>query len=469
VPFDLPKFDPEKVVRMTITGGENAIDLARKDGAWRVMPADVPADDAAVTAAIKRAAELEVGAVRSTNPGLRQELGVAEDGFKVVLVGESGPVFSFFLGNETGDKKGNFIRKDGGDRVYATVGKVRPTFDKKPLYWRMRKFLGLAADDVEAITIERAGKTVAFKKTEKTWGFVTPPADLPPRFRLDERGVSAMASTLANLYASDFVDDAKDLAALGLQPPRLTVSIVKKGAPQPIVLQVGNAADKRFPAKRADGSQVYLLAASSAERFDKDAIGFRDLTVSPFDPEEARQVRIAASGRSARFVYDEAKKVWALAETTEKTPPGFVLDPEKVRSLVATAARFRGTALAPDSVIGAETGRIAVTLTGGATRTIRVGKPAGEKEVLVAGDDGLVYRAAERAAARLSESIDAFKTVAERKQRPTFTPDMLKNLPPEVQQQFLQKQRQEILQRQLMQQFMRQQGAKEKGGAPEGK
>ena len=469
-PFAVPAFDADSITGITVEGGKYPVELSKVDGSWWVLPDKVPADDKVIETAIGKANDLEVGTVRSSNPELQSDLGVSDDGMKVILKAGDQTVFSFFLGNDTADKKGNFIRRIGARDVYATNGRIRTNFEKDKKYWRRRKVVDVDRDQITGLTIERDGKAYSFAKSDDGWAFAETPADLPANYRLDSTSIAAIAGGLAGLTAKDFAD-GKTEEETGLKPPHIVVTAAG-GFGDPIRLLIGGRADKDYYVKRADEPWIYQVAEYNGRRVDVDVDGFRDLTVASFPSADAREIEVTSPAGTTRFVRGDSRLSWRLASTTEPVEPGFAIDPEAVQMLVATAARFSG-----DELVGTEaepsygfakpTGEVDVTLADGSKKHILVGASAGEDSVYVAGDDGFVYRAGRRAADRLVKPLAEMKVAAQKQQTPMLTPEMIQQLPPEVAQQFLERQRKEVLQRQLMRQFNRQQNATPAEGGSE--
>ncbi|MCZ7582026.1 MAG: hypothetical protein M5R36_01135 [Deltaproteobacteria bacterium] len=78
-----------------------------------------------------------------------------------------------------------------------------------------------------------------------------------------------------------------------------------------------------------------------------------------------------------------------------------------------------------------------------------------DDDVFLQGGDGYVYLAAKFAANRVLKNLDDFKVSnVPQGQTANFSPDMLDKLPPGIREQFLQQQRQKIMQNQMMKQMI---------------
>lgn len=459
--FVVPQFDPESITGLAVADSLNPVELKKVDGKWQVMPEGYPADEAVIKTAIEKAAKLEVGSLRSDNKNLQAELGVTDEGFKVTLSNDSGEVFSFCLGNETTDKKGHFIRNVGEKNVHATRGKVKTAFDKKMKFWRNRKFLGLERDAIQGLKIQRQDIVLDFQKSYDKWTFTQKPTGLAEDFRLDEGGIAGIAGSLASLNASDFPQDIKDAASVGLDPAQITVTMSIADHAEPIVLLIGNSQEKKLYAKRADQPWIYLVSDNSLNKLSDDLEGFRDLTINGFGYNEARAAETNIGETSIKFALNEKSNEWGIVEAGMELEPGFVADPEKIRGLISVLSRLKGEKYIASQVkqiygFDKPIAAIKVTLADETVKSFTVGKTAGDEEDYATGEDGMVYTIDHKTTERFIRPASEYKG-ATRQQAPMFTPEMLKNLPPEVQQQFMQKQRQEIMQRQMMKQFMKQQ------------
>jgi len=468
--FEMPAIAADEISRIEITGGEHPVTLEKREHGWVVLPGEHPADQRALERLTKSIAELEVGSMRSNNPDKYGLYQVAEEDFKVTVLTGADSTFAFFIGKETGDRKGDYIRRVDREEVFATNGRIRMQFEKELKLWRDRAITSFDQKDAERLVLNKEGKSLSFVKGEKQWEFSEIPAGLPEDFSLDERKVSEVVRTMASLRAAEFVDEAGDPAGLGLSPHFIKVTVFLKGteeeAGEEHTLLVGGEKEDKYYAKAAAGDQVYLINKYHYDQVARGLDDFRNLRINPFEVKEARRIEVQVGQRETVFAFDDEKEEWKLESTTEETPAGFKFDPIKIRQLVTMVGNFQGTRFVGKGSAGkyglkSPSGTVAVTLADGSVHRITMGAPTGDDEMYVTGDDGLVYTVKMNMAERLTQTLDQYQVTAGRAE-PSLSPDMLKNLPPEIRDQFLQQQRQKLFQQQMMQQMQKKRERKEK-------
>lgn len=468
--FEMPAITADAISRIEIAGGEHPVALEKRGEEWVVLPGEHAADQRALERLTKSIAELEVGSMRSNNPDKYDLYQVAEGDLQVTVFTGSDSTFAFFIGKETGDRKGDYIRRVGRDEVFATNGRIRMQFEKEAKLWRDRTIASFSHQNAERLVLGKAGKSLSFVKGEKEWEFSEIPTDLPENFRLDERKVSEVVRTFSTLRAAEFVDDAGDLARLGLSPHFIKAVVSLKGteeeAGEEHTLLIGSEKEEKYYSKKSAGDQVYLINKYHYDKFAQGLDDFRNLRVNPFESRDARRIEVRVGQRETIFVLDDEKEEWKLESTTEETPAGFKFDPMKIRQMATMIGNFQGTryvgkGLAAKYGLENPSGTLTVTLADGSVHRLTIGEPAGDEELYVTGDDGLVYAVKMQTAENLTRTLDQYQASAGRSD-PTLSPDMLKNLPPEIRDQFLQQQRQKLFQQQMMQQMQKKRERQEK-------
>lgn len=468
--FEMPAISADAISRIEIAGGEHPVELEKRGEDWVVLPGEHAADQRALERLTKSIAEIEVGSMRSNNPEKYDLYQVAEGNLKVSVFTGADSTFAFFIGKETGDRKGDYIRRVGRDEVFATSGRIRMQFEKEMKLWRDRTIASFSHQNAERLVISKAGKSLSFVKGEKEWEFSEIPADLPENFRLDESKVSEAVRTLSALRAAEFVDDAGDPTGLGLSPHFIEVVASLKGtdeaAGEEYTLLIGGEKEDKYYAKTSGGEQVYLINKYHYDKFARSLDDFRNLRVNPFESRDARRIEVRVGQRETVFVLDDEKEEWKLESTTEETPDGFKFDPMKIRQMATMignfqSTRFVGKGLTAKYGLKNPSGILTVTLADGSVHRLTIGGPAGEEELYITGDDGLVYAVKMQTAENLTRTLDQYQASSGRSD-PTLSPDMLKNLPPEIRDQFLQQQRQKLFQQQMMQQMQKKRERQEK-------
>lgn len=463
--LDLPKVAAEDVTKIQTLNTDNPVTLEKKGSEWVLMPGEFKADEKAVAGAIESLVDIKTGHMVSKNPRTHKQYKVSDDDFTVVVSTAAGEAYKLIIGQKDDEKQdprspqkpgGDYVRLAGEKRVFTTAGRLKSKLDREARQWRDRQVVSFDKEKASRLTLNSDDEKLVFTKGEDgKWNFETRPAAVTDDYKLDSEKVQQVINALANLNASEFVDENVNLTEEGIQPPLNSATVeIKDGAP--ITIFLGKENDKKYYAKKSDGDQVYLVSSFHADKIRRNISGLRDMRLADFDPTQAVKIDIRDGDRKLGFTFD---KKWNIAQSTEAVPEDFLLDDTKVKNIVRSAARFQGSDYIGKSAPGSAglsnpAGLVSVTLSDGSTHQIKIGNQAEEKKVYTAGDDGYVFLANDGAAKRLLKNLSELK-VAKAKQQPTLSPDALKNLPPEVAQQLLQQQRQKIMQNQVLKQMMK--------------
>lgn len=463
--LQLPAVAKDAITKIAVAraGGEYA--LEKKDDAWRLQPGDYSADTKAIDRALDTLVKLGGGVALSRQSSSYKKFEVEDNALRLTVSTAAGEAWSLLVGKDSADKRGNYVRRFDDSTVYALPARLKSTFDKEAKQWRDRTIVEFDKTAATAISFVGSDPTIRvdLAKTADGWEFAAPPTDLPAGYRLDSTVVDRVVSSLARLSATEF-DDEPVSADRGLDPPQQTVTVKLTDATE-ITVQVGATKDRNVYARRAGNEQIYLLAEYAAKNLRQDLQTLRDLHVAKFTPDQAARIAVTEGARN--LTLEKTGDAWTIAASTDEVPSGFVLDPAKAGSFARSLANLQGkTIVGPlastAAKLGRPSGEITVTLADTTTRKFTFGADAENDEVFVAGD-GYVYLVAKGVKARMLKKLDELKVSAARPQQPQFDPSMIDKLPPQMREQFLQEQRKKILQKQIMQQMMKNAGKGQPG------
>ncbi|MBZ0271008.1 DUF4340 domain-containing protein [bacterium] len=456
----MPPLAKSAIVKIEINKGdaEFSVEQSEAGDTWVLNPGGHAVNDRKIDLTLARIAETRPGSFVTRRAEEQERYGVGDNALLASVYTKAGKVLSLYVGQESADKAGNYVREPGDERVFTTRGRLSSVLQDDPAQWRDKQIAKFEADEAASMTLAHGGETLAFKKEGDNWTFAERPANLPENYEIDSNKVKRIAQQIGSLTAVDFKDDAA-AAAVGLDPPKATVSVTKSDG-ETISLLIGDEDDKNVYARREGADQVYLISSFTRDQFVKGATDLRDMRVVSFDAEDATAVSVTKDGKTMAFA--KTGDLWTLAAAPDDLPEEFVLDDKKVGSFVRGLSNIETKEILGDAPAGAgladPRGQATVTLAGGGTRTIRVGAESGE-DVYLQNGDGRAYIAAKFASSRVLKGPDDFKVTAagNRPQQPAFTPEMLEKLPPEIREQFMQQQRQKIMQNQLIKQMMKKQ------------
>ena len=229
-----------------------------------------------------------------------------------------------------------------------------------------QKLVAAETDAVTGVDLVFADREIRLRKDGSTWKLVAPVED-----EADEPAVKALLGALTGARVAKTIDEAKDLAAFGLDKPDPTVRLAVAGNPGPTIhvgknTQIGGKTYVRI----GDEPAVRLTASSLKLALNKQAKDLRDKQLLTFQDEQVQTVDIAQDGRTATLVRKD-KDAWTVE------PGGHVADPTEVRSYLASLRSTRAVEFptVDAAAAGLEQPRLAITVTldQGAAQTLQIG------------------------------------------------------------------------------------------------
>jgi hypothetical protein len=354
--------------------------LRRHDGGfWVTAPVAYPADPGAASAAFTAIEKLDPGAIVTRRPRRYAELLVDLDGgpgrgvgVTVVRGGAAGApgdraVLALVIGKTV--DTGTMVRVrggGGGDAVWQVNGDLRALFDKGTADWRDRSVTTFPAAEAREVAIDtQDGARIVVRKQEAGdggaagWQVAQSSVEIAA---LDELIPQEIVATLAALKASDFADGALP-AAVGLAPPRLTVTVTLHSGEKDLLLVGGDAGADEVFVKTPDSTQVFRVKRFNIDRIARRPIQFRRKVLCDLPEAEIDTISVARAVDPFTLVKDA--RGWRAS-----APRGLAVDPDKIVAFPTIFRGWRAPRLAEDAGERAAFTRPTVTITG-RTRSAR--------------------------------------------------------------------------------------------------
>lgn len=240
------------------------------------------------------------------------------------------------------------------------------------------KVFTLDKSKVESVSLAVPGQEeVRLVRGADGWRMTAPMA-----VAADAGEADALVSTLESLERNGIVTEAPAaLAEYGLEAPRSTVTVRVSGAPDPLVLQVGD--------KTPDASGVYARVPPASRVFTIPAYVEGSLAKKPFDLRDRSVLHVARDAvrsldirgpEGAYALEKDGRGEWAIVRPIRTRAGRWsvdalvgVLEGLKMESVAAeNAMDVRAFGLAPPSRT------VVLGLEGGGTRTLEIGSAASE-------------------------------------------------------------------------------------------
>lgn len=317
--------EKDAVTGITLAYPDRSIELAKKDGKWRlVKPVDAPADAIGMEALLGAIVDGEVQKSLDDPPSDLTPFGLATPNVTITVAVKDGPPpppLKVGKNSTVGTAK-TYVRRGDEPKILLAPSTLQFAVTKQPKDLRDKQILSFTDDEAKKVEILREDKanTTLVRKDADAW--VIEPGNVPA----DLTEVRSYLSSLRAARAIDFPDDTTgDPARFGFGAPRLTVRVTtgsEADAKTSAVVfgaetTVGSA--KQVYAKREDAPTVYAVGDWTFRSLNKLAGELRDKAVLGFDPARVHQARIERKG-GAVTTLERTDGGWRVEGGGDKQP-----------------------------------------------------------------------------------------------------------------------------------------------------
>lgn len=162
-----------------------------------------------------------------------------------------------------------------------------------------RKVLAFQPDDVEELTVEKAGERVIARRAEESWVLVA-----PVRTAGDARAIEGLLAYVARLRKERTIDNPGRLAEFGLEPPGIKFTLKpRKGAPVTLLLGDQSPMGEFVFARLEGDASVFLAPAALRRELAKSpyAQELRDKSLVVFDESRVTELVVERKGVTIRL------------------------------------------------------------------------------------------------------------------------------------------------------------------------
>jgi len=338
---------------ITASSGEET-KLEKQDDTWRIVsPADAAADASAVSDVTGTLASLEVQRVVDEKPADYAEYGLAPPRLTVAFAGADGAEKRLQIGGKTPTGGDMYARLAGQDRVFLVPAYLDASLDKKPFDLRDKSVLKFTRNDVDAVAIDRDGRSIWLEKSGADWRLKSP-LDARAEYGAVEGVIGRIESGRMSAITAEGGD--LDLQAYGLDEPATTITVGAGSASA--TLAIGKAADDgKVYARDLSRRLVFTIDKGIADELDKTADDFRLKDLFEFRPFNATRIELVRGGRTDAFekVTGENGDTWRRTAPEEKDVDAAKMDAVLSAFSNLRAASFvdstRGTGLDQPTVV----------------------------------------------------------------------------------------------------------------------
>src|SRR5262245_20082752 len=366
------------------TGQVVAAAGAKSADEWQLTaPLTVPADREAVTGLLEKLRAAKIKEFVTDAPKSPAEYGFDRPTRVTLVVGEeaSRTTRTLRFGKAAPDKKAVYAQREGDNAVFLVEEELSKAVPTSATALRDKTVFAYDRGKLERVELESPKGKVALALQDGKWR-ITAPVALPA----DEGAMSQMLFRARDLRARDFVaEDAKRLAAYGLDKPVIRLSVWEKDAKEPKILLVapGREKDRAYATSLGSGAAaVAALDLAVIGDLTRGVTELRDRSLAAaFDTKDVTRITIQrSSGTLALDRTGTGEEDWQLAAPKKGKARG-----GRVSELVWTLRNLKGKDLVAEqgwdpARFGLDAGATTVTLAGKDGRVIAalaVGKQEG--------------------------------------------------------------------------------------------
>lgn len=370
-------FDQAKARRVVITNSHGRFELVKEKDAWALKaPLADQANQGAVSSLLYSLSALKAERTFKEGEVKLPEYGLDKPSLAVTVEDEGGTTYTLKLGTEM--PLGNARAALTASGTVCLVSKfVASDLDKDLAGWRSDELAQIYSTDVASLAVTSPSGQVALAHTGSVWTITAPEPDLADRDRAE-----GVISDISGARIKELLDTAPDLKALGLEPRRFGVTVVRRGAnATPITLDFGAERDakdgKQVACKR--GERVFWVDAKPVSRLVGAWQDWRSKKLVEFDSWAVDRLELEAG--ASKVALERKDGIWK-AGTSE-------VDGDAVSLRLETLADLQVEAFDRPKPAGAPLGRVKLSGEGvSAEAVFYPGESPGEDVATVAGRTG---------------------------------------------------------------------------------
>lgn len=304
------------------TSSGRPVKLVIENEKWRMTePSAGPGEQHVVTADVNKLKNLTIVKTYAANDPDRptDEMTLLKTPPKVVKLTDKSKSYVLKIGARQALSSNTYVQKEGDETIYLVGADLNADLKKDPSEYRGKQVAQFAQN--EAIRVDVGGEhSYSLSNAAGNWTI-----ESPIKGRVDKSKISTLLSSLSNLNAQKYVDDApKSLRPYGLEKPRLVVSIqTEKKTPKPppeppttapaapefdvkqqtVKVAFGGAADDKVFAKLEEPASptVFQIPEATFKQIALSLDDLRDRNVADMGTGRAQKISVQSGGESVEL------------------------------------------------------------------------------------------------------------------------------------------------------------------------
>jgi hypothetical protein len=290
-----PTLEQDKVTGLVVDNSHGHFVLKREKGEWKLTaPLADAANQGAVTSLLSSLVDLKAERTLEGKDVKPAEYGLEKPKITLGVTEEGGKEFTLKLGNEM-PLGNNRAAATSGDAIYLVGKWIASDLDKDLAGWRSTELANVLATDVASLSIRAGYNHIELAHSSAGWTLTEPVSDLADGERAEQ-----LVGDLNSARIKEFLDTPPPLSSLGLEPPKVQLTVVRKDEKAPVQLAFGNEREKDKAKQVAcrRGDRVFWVDASATSHLATVPTEWRSKSLVHLQTWEAEALTIDAEGAS---------------------------------------------------------------------------------------------------------------------------------------------------------------------------
>jgi Domain of unknown function (DUF4340) len=246
---------------------------------------------------------------------------------------------------------------------------------------RARPIPKLAPGSFDGLAVTKAGSTTTVKKDGDKYKVVS-----PIQFSADENVAKQAFEAIEKLEFGDIVSDQKAKhAEFEVDDAKGVKVAVKKGDQVLTDFIIGKSVGGNTLIRLPGKDETWMGLGSFRYNFDRDTTNWRDKTITKFTQSDAEKIEVKGKGGARVIVKNDGGDKWSVVESTMRIAKLDNTVPVGIASALSSLItnEFADDAKLSDTGLADPATTVTVSLKGGKTATVLIGKKKGDDDYYV--------------------------------------------------------------------------------------
>ncbi|MCX7894831.1 MAG: DUF4340 domain-containing protein [Thermoanaerobaculum sp.] len=297
-----PTLESDKVKTLVVHNSHGEFTFAKEGNSWQlVAPIKDDANQGAVSGLVSQLVNLKAERTLPAGEVKLADYGLDQPSRWLEATDEAGRRYKVQFGAEMPLGNNTPALTDGRE-VYLVSKWILSDLDKDLAGWRSTELMSFFTSDVNAVTVVAPRGRWAAARVGNSWQLTEPYADLADREQVD-----GLLADLSGARIKEFLDHGGDPGALGLESPRVTVTLVRKEG-SPLTVSFGQEREKEGSKEVAcrRGERLFWVDATALNHALKEPEVFRSKTLLQFSSWQVDKLELERGNQKLAVERQEA-------------------------------------------------------------------------------------------------------------------------------------------------------------------